>query len=101
MQILRVVVIACIGLFSMPTYAAERYCLLLASSTFLSSKVKVEVDYGETTEKLRSDNGKVAKFESVISALNYMSGEGWQFVDAYAITVGNQNVYHYLMRREE
>jgi hypothetical protein len=34
----------------------------------------------------------------MIDALNFMSKNGFEFVNAYAITMGNQNVYHYLLR---
>lgn len=39
------------------------------------------------------------KFNSMIDALNYMGTQGWEFVQAYAITMGNTNVYHFLMKR--
>ena len=48
---------------------------------------------------LKDNKGKPIKFESMIDALNYMSGQGWRFVDAYAITAGNQNVYHWIMSK--
>ena len=44
---------------------------------------------------------KMAKqliFNSMMDALNFMSKNGFEFVDAYAITSSNQNVYHYLLR---
>jgi len=29
-----------------------------------------------------------------------MSSKGWEFVNAYAITVDNENVLHYVMKRK-
>lgn len=46
------------------------------------------------------ETGKVKNFNSVIDALNYMSEQGWKFVNAYSITHSNQIVYHYLLKRE-
>jgi len=83
----------------------EQYCQVLASAKPFSTKVSITVDYGQETKffgdrgVVRSEDGKIQSFNSVIDALNYMSSQGWQFVNAYAITVGGQNVYHYVMRR--
>ena len=84
----------------------EEYCLVLATQKFMSLKLTIYVDYGQErnywkdTRERDSTTGKVAVYESVIDALNYMNSKGWMFVNAYAISTGNQNVYHYLMRRE-
>lgn len=80
-----------------------KHCLLMATGKFLSKKVDLTIDYGQESTyfedmKIRDKNGKVIEFNSVMDALNYMSSIGWEFVDAYAVTTGNQNVYHYLMK---
>lgn len=86
--------------------ASEEYCMILATSKLLSTKLTIEVDFGQEwsfwkdKRSLRDENGKKIVFNSVIDALNYMSADGWKFVNAYAITVSSQNVYHYVMRRE-
>src|SRR5690606_23634445 len=85
--------------------AKEEYCMILATSKFLSTKVTIEVDFGQAwsfwkdKRSLKDENGKRLNFNSVIDALNYMSSEGWEFVNAYAVTVSSQNVYHYVMKR--
>ena len=48
------------------------YCELLGSSKFLSTKVTVY----------------------------YMGRLGWKFEQAYVVTVGQQNVYHWLLSKE-
>ncbi len=76
------------------------YCQILGESKFMSTKLTITVDYGQEwngwtgREKVKDEEGKVKKFNSMIDALNYMSKEGWEFVQAYAFAVGNQNVYH-------
>ncbi len=36
----------------------------------------------------------------MIDALNFMTKDGWEFVQAYAFSVGQSgNVYHYLLKR--
>ena len=83
----------------------ELYCMVLATARPFSTKVSITLDYGQETKffgdrgTVRDESGNVQKFNSVIDALNYMNSQGWMFVNAYAITVGGQNVYHYVMRR--
>lgn len=81
------------------------YALVMATSKFLSKKVTISVDYGERSTFFesnteRDENGKPIIFNTVVDALNYMKKNGWIFVDAYAISVGNQNVYHYLFEKD-
>ena len=83
------------------------YCQIVGTSGLLTTKVKIEVDYGQEVSffnqykkrVVRDDSGKQMKFNSMIDALNYMGTQGWEFVQAYAITMGNTNVYHFLMKR--
>lgn len=28
-----------------------------------------------------------------------MTSKGWEFVNAYPITIGNQNVYHFILKK--
>lgn len=87
----------------------EEYCELLATSKLFSLKVTISIDFGQETSvwtKYKDQavfnelTGKLKSFNSVIDALNWMNSSGWEFVNAYAITHGNQNVYHYLMKRD-
>lgn len=77
------------------------YCNLLGEGKIFSNRVRVSVDFGETVrQKLKDTEGKVIKFNSMIDAMNFMSEEGWEFHQAYVVTHGSQNVYHWLMRRK-
>lgn len=67
----------------------------------------ITVDYGQETKlftfkdtRLKDETGQVQAFNSVIDALNYMNSHGWELVNAYAITLSGQNVYHYVMQRK-
>lgn len=79
-----------------------KYVQIVARAN-LAGRVVVLVDFGQAPEwknpKIRDRDGKTMKFESVIGALNFMENNGWEFVDTYALTVGNNNVYHFLLRR--
>lgn len=82
------------------------YCQIVGVSKFLSRKVTIAIDYGEETKFFQDTRlidkatGKAKIFYSMIDALNYMGKRGWGFVQAYAVTVGNQNVYHFLLKKE-
>jgi hypothetical protein len=86
-------------------HPAEQYCMVVATAKPFSTKVVITVDSGQETKffgdkgTIKDETGKVQSFNSVIDALNYMSSQGWLFVNAYVVTVGGQNVYHYVMRR--
>jgi hypothetical protein len=83
-----------------------KYCLLLGRGKFLSNDVDISIDYGQDSSlfedtRIRDKKGKKITFNSIIDALNYMESLGWEFVNAYVITVNNQNVYHYLLKASE
>ncbi|MCG0292636.1 hypothetical protein [Phocaeicola vulgatus] len=80
------------------------YCELLGSSKFLSTKVTVSIDFGQDgnmwESKLVDEKGKAMTFNSMVDAMNYMGRLGWKFEQAYVVTVGQQNVYHWLLSKE-
>lgn len=78
----------------------REYCELLGQATLLSGKVKVTVDFGQSTSRITDEAGKVEKFNSMVDAMNYMAAQGWEFEAAYAVTESSQNVYHWLMSRQ-
>ena len=48
-------------------------------------------------------DGKVQEFNSMVDAMNYMGTLGWEFEQAYVVTVGSgagaSNVYHWLLSK--
>ena len=82
------------------------YIELLFFQKFLSLKVRCVVDYGQELEmasdtRVQSEDGTVMTFNSVINGFNYFVNNGWEFVSTYPVTMGNVNVYHYLLRRKK
>lgn len=80
------------------------YCQIVGHANMMGTKVTVEIDYGDPKRwaedtRLRDAEGKLRKFNSMIDALNYMGKQGWEFEQAYTVTMGNTNVYHYLMKK--
>jgi hypothetical protein len=83
----------------------EEYVMVTATAKPFSSKVSISLDYGQSVKPfsgnyVQDENGRAVFFNSVVDALNYMNSQGWEFINAYTITVSNQNVYHYLMKRK-
>ncbi|MER3472191.1 MAG: hypothetical protein C4330_12970, partial [Chitinophagaceae bacterium] len=72
----------------------------------LSKKVTIDIDYGEERSiwkdyRIKTDEGKLKKFNTVVDALNYMGKEGWSLVNAFPYTSGSGNteVYHYVFKK--
>ena len=84
------------------------YIQIVGTSKLFNNKVTIQIDFGQENKvwvakdtQVKDTDGKLLTLNSMIDALNFMSSNGYEFVDAYAITIGNQNVYHYVMRRRK
>src|SRR5690625_2777076 len=85
------------------------YIQIIGTSRALSDKVNIEIDFGQDTKffgsnkrkKIKYKDGKKIKFNSMVDALNFMSQNGFSFVQAYAFSEEKQNVHHYLMRKQK
>ena len=82
------------------------YVQIVGTAKLLSQKVSIEIDFGQENKlfnardtQFRNKDGKLVIFNSMIDALNFMSENGYDFVDAYTITISSQNVYHYLLKK--
>ena len=84
------------------------YAELLGTGTNflnLNKNVKVSVDLGQFQSATKAytlldENEKDIKFNSMVAAMNYMGERGWKFVQAYVVTVSNQNVLHWLLYKD-
>jgi hypothetical protein len=82
---------------------------IVGTSKLFSNKVTIEIDFGQENKFFSSDkdtrvkdaNGKNMVFNSMVDALNFMSANGYEFVQAYAFAKDNQSVYHYLLRKKK
>ena len=82
---------------------------IVGTGKLLTNKVSVEIDFGQRTKFFGSAKkqtaivdaqGNKVVFNSMIDALNFMTTNGYKFEQAYAVTIGNTNVYHYLLSKE-
>ena len=82
---------------------------IVGTQKALLSKVTIFIDFGQRTKLFGSNkkqfsildsDGKKVEFNSMIDALNFMTLNGYVFEQAYAVSVGPNNVYHYLMSKK-
>jgi len=85
-----------------------QYVQIVGTSKLFSAKVTIRIDFGQNLKalqvkdaRIKDKDGKPIVFNSMIDALNFMSENGYDYEDAYVVTVGNQLVYHYLLKRSE
>lgn len=81
------------------------YAEIVGMANFGGNKIaSVNIDFGQAKKygediRLRNEDGSVKKFNSMVDAMNWMGSMGWEFVQAYVVAVGNQNVYHWLLKK--
>jgi len=84
----------------------EQYCQVIATPRILSNKVTIDIDFGEEKSfwrdnRLKTYEGKLRKFNTIIDALNFMGKDGWKFINAYPVTNNNSvAIYHFAFKKE-
>jgi hypothetical protein len=86
------------------TSKIEQYCQVIATPRLLSNKVTIAIDFGEEKsfwrdERLKTYDGRLKKFNTIVDALNYMGKDGWIFINAYPVTTGTTVIYHCALRK--
>lgn len=104
-QLLLIATFLVAGIFSAQETPKFVYAEIVGTSKFLSNKVTVEIDYGQQTSfwesnRVKNADGTNKNFNSMVDAMNYMGAMGWEFQQAYAVTIGQQNVYHWLLKKD-
>jgi hypothetical protein len=82
------------------TAKVEQYCQVIATPRLLSNKVTIDIDFGDEKSfwrdtRLKSYDGRLKKFNTIIDALNFMGKEGWIFINAYPVRTNNTEIYHF------
>ena len=76
---------------------------------FSINKITVKVDLGQEIKAFTAKEeimvmdaaGKKVVFNTVVDALNFFDANGFEFVTAYTVAVGQNAVYKYLLRKKE
>jgi hypothetical protein len=87
------------------TNKVEQYCQIIARPRLLSNKVTIDIDYGDEKSflrdnRLKTDDGKLKKFNTIIDAMNYMGRERWIFINAYPVRMGDTEIYHFAFKKQ-
>jgi len=87
------------------TSKVEQYCQLIATQKILSNKVSIDIDFGEEKSywrdtRLKSEDGKIKKFNTIIDAMNYMGRDGWIFINAFPVHWGETEIYHFAFKKQ-
>jgi hypothetical protein len=82
----------------------EGFAMLIAQQKPFSTKYSFSVDYGEATKvfsdtRMKNDQGAVIKFNSVVDAMNYMTAQGWEYIDRTELYFQNIQTHHYLFKK--
>ena len=100
---------------SFATKAQNRiYCELVEERLLFSSKVNVQIDFGQETKffsdtRLVGKDGKAITFNSMVDALNYMAALGWELEEAYVVqsisggngsSISTTNTRHMLLSKD-
>ena len=106
-KLIMVLLFALVTMVSFGQEKVEQYCEVVAVKKLFSQKVNITVDYGEesntwhNTTFIKNSDGKLKTFNSVMDALNYMSKNGWVFVNVLLLSESSgPNVYHYILKKE-
>ena len=111
-RIMKKLFIISLVLFSTPSAFAqvnaskvEQYCQIIATPRLFSNRVTIDIDFGEEKSiwrdnRLTTYDGKLRKFNTVIDALNYMGKDGWIFINAYPVSIGQTVIYHFAFKKE-
>ena len=86
------------------TSKVEQYCQVIALPRLLSNKVTIDIDFGDEKSiwrdgRLKTFDGKLKKFSTIIDALNYMGMDGWIFINAYPVGIGENVTYHFAFKK--
>jgi hypothetical protein len=87
------------------TSKVEQYCQLIVTQRLLSNKVTIDLDFGEEKSfwrdtRLKTTDGKLKQFNTVIDAMNYMGVAGWVFINAYPVRVSETEIYHFAFKKQ-
>ena len=111
------VFILVVGIFLCATTFAQTeqepykvYCEIIGQTHTFSTKVDVELDFGQaysfwsSDRRLYDDNGKKIVFNSMLDAANYMARRGWELEIAFpvvSISSGDSGSpeYHWIMSK--
>lgn len=84
------------------------YIQIGSSAKPFSSIITIQVDFGQKSNFMSTEStslldkeGSPMEFNSMIEALNFFSQSGYEYLDAYSISINNRDVVYYLLRKKK
>ncbi|MCJ8153275.1 hypothetical protein MKJ01_05805 [Chryseobacterium sp. SSA4.19] len=85
------------------------YIQIIGTGRSLSTKVNVEIDFGQETKSIsfkngtniKDDRGRNMKFNSMMDALNFMSANGFSFQFAYTMNDEKDKAIYYILKKNK
>ena len=84
------------------------YIDIIGTAKPFSRKVTIIIDFGQAVKifnakdaQIKDEYDEPTTFNSMIDALNFMSKNGYDFVQAYTTKISEEDVYHYLMKKRK
>ena len=83
------------------------YVQIIGTPKAFSTKMNIVLDFGQNTKfftisnkeaVIKDANGKNMEFNSMMDALNFMSKNGFELSNAYALAMGNQLAHFYILK---
>ena len=106
-KLLLITVLAILVVAATAQETRKTFCQIVGPGKFLSAKVRVQIDFGQKRSYwnqyknfMVDETGKRIEFYSMVDAMNYLAKFRWKFEQAYVVTVGGENVYHWLLSKD-
>ena len=103
--VITIVLLSSFNLFAQTdTSKVEQYCQIIVTPGLFSNRVTIDIDFGEEKSiwidsRLKTYDGRIKKFNTIVDALNYMGKEGWLFINAYPVRIGSSEIYHFAFKK--
>ena len=84
------------------------YIQIMGSPVLLKKKLHILIDFGQfyntisnKEQVILDSTGRSMQFNSMIEALNFMSANGYEFVQAYGVSINNNEIEHYYLLKKK
>ncbi|MFC6226043.1 hypothetical protein ACFP2F_22560 [Hymenobacter artigasi] len=83
-----------------------QYCILVVDAGFFNTS-EVGLEFGQSAQppvkdaELLQDQNNIRQMHSIVAALNYMSGRGWEFLETRTTPTSIGSYVGYLLRRPQ
>jgi hypothetical protein len=84
------------------------YIQIVGSGNFRVGKIGVRIDFGNENKylstkeiRIKDENGDLLEFNSMIDALNFLSKNGYEFIDSYTIPHDYNDTCYYILKKRD